>query len=204
MEIFDPAFWSFLWDAERYDALVRELGPWAPLMAIGAMIIVSFLPLPAETVAVANGMAFGQMNGFFLTWIGAMIAAFLAFCLARWLGRPVVYRMIPKRALIRFQEQAEQRSALFLLVVRMIPLVPYTVVNYGSGLSPVRLRTFLWTSAIGMSPPIFAFVSAGALMRDQPWVGWVTLGAMIAFFVLAGWYSRRWWLGPQKTETSLK
>jgi len=193
MELFDLEFWSFLWDAERYEALVASLGPWAPLLAIVAMLIVSFLPLPAETVAVANGMAFGQWFGFLLTWIGAMIAALLAFCLARWLGQPVIKRLLPRRLLARFERQVKRRGAPFLLFVRLIPLVPYTVVNYGSGLSPIRLRTYLWTSAIGMAPPIFAFVTAGALMKDQPWLGWVTLGAVIAIFGLLAYSARSIW-----------
>ena len=193
MEFLDPQFWSFLWDAARYEAMVEELGPWAPLLAIAAMIIVSFLPLPAETVAVANGMVFGRWEGFVLTWLGAMIAALIAFCLARWLGAPIVKRILPKATLEKFEALIEKRGAPFLLLVRMIPFVPYTVVNYGSGLSPIRLRTYVWTSAIGMAPPIFAFVSVGALMADQLWVGWLGLAAVLAIFALLAFYARSLW-----------
>ena len=174
MDFLNPEFWSFLWDAARYEAMIKDLGPWAPLLAIGAMIAVSFLPLPAETVAVANGMVFGRWEGFLLTWLGAMVAALLAFGLARWLGAPIIKRVLPKATLERFEALVEKKGAPFLLLVRMIPFVPYTVVNYGSGLSPVRLSTYFWTSAMteqpwmGMTPPIFAFVSVGALMTEQP------------------------------------
>jgi uncharacterized membrane protein YdjX (TVP38/TMEM64 family) len=198
MELFDPEFWSFLWNAERYDALVRQLGPLAPLFAIGAMVIVSFLPLPAETVAVANGMAFGRWEGFVLTWLGAMIAAVLAFGLARWLGAPLIKRILPEAAIDKFETLVRRRGTPFLLFIRMIPLVPYTIVNYGSGLSPIRFRTYLWTSAIGMAPPIFAFVCAGALMRDQPWIGWVAVAAMVIMFGLLGYYTRPLWSAAEK------
>ncbi len=193
MEIFDAEFWSIFMDPEKYRALIDQMGPWAPLVAVGAMVVVSFLPLPAETIAVANGAAFGRLEGFVLTWIGAMIAAALAFCLARLLGRPIVNRLLPQKTLARFEKQVNQRGAVFLLLVRMIPFVPYTVVNYGSGLSPVRFRTYLWTSAVGMAPPIFAFVSVGALMMEQAWIGWVTLLAVFGFFALFAYYTRPWW-----------
>lgn len=193
MDFLQPEFWSFLWDGARYEALIEELGPWAPVMAVAAMIIVSFLPLPAETVAIANGMAFGQTKGFILTWLGAMIAAALAFTIARALARPLIYRFVPQTSLLRFERAVEKRGAPFLLLVRMIPLIPYTVVNYGSGLAPVKFKTFLWTSAIGMAPPIFAFVTIGALMIDQPWLGWMMLAAAVMFIVLLGWTTRRWW-----------
>lgn len=198
MEMFDPAFWSFLWDGARYEAWVENAGVWAPVMAVLAMIIVSFLPLPAETVAIANGMVFGRLYGFVLTWIGAMIAAFIAFMLARWLGRPLVYKFLPAKMLARFEAAVEKRGAPFLLIVRMIPLVPYTVVNYGSGLSPVRLRTYLWTSAVGMAPPIFIFVSIGAMVIERPWLGWMSLAAVFVLVGLVAWQSRKWWMTSER------
>ncbi len=191
MEIFDPTFWSFLWDAERYEAMVAQAGPWAPLLSICAMIVVSFLPLPAETVAIANGMAFGRWMGFLWTWLGAVIAAILAFGLARWLGAPIIKRFVSASALEKFESLINRRGAPFLLFARMIPLIPYTVVNYGAGLSPVRFKTYLWTSALGMAPPIFAFVSAGALMKDQPWLGWITVIAIITLFGFIAFYARK-------------
>ncbi len=190
MDLFDAEFWSIFMDPEKYRTLIEQLGPWAPAMAIAAMIIVSFLPLPAQAVAVANGAVFGRLTGFILTWIGAMLAALIAFSLARWLGRPILNRVAPKGMLEGFERRVRRRGAPFLLLVRMIPFVPYTVVNYGSGLSPVTLRTFSWTTAIGMAPPIFAFVSVGALMMEQPWIGWVSLGAVILFFALFAYYLR--------------
>ncbi len=190
MDFFDAEFWSIFMDPEKYRAFIDQLGPWAPVGAVGAMIVVSFLPLPAETVAVANGAAFGRLEGFILTWIGAMIAAIIAFCLARALGAPIVNRFVPKKTLAGFEARVRRRGAPFLLLARMIPFVPYTVVNYGSGLSPVPFRTYLWTSAIGMAPPIFAFVCVGALMMEQPWIGWVSLGAVLLVFGLLAYYLR--------------
>ena len=193
MEIFSAEFWSVFMDPEKYRAMIDSMGPWGPLASIGAMVVVSFLPLPAETIAVANGAAFGRWTGFVLTWIGAMIAACLAFYLARWLGRPIVNRLLRQNTLERFERQVEQRGAPFLLLVRMIPFIPYTIVNYGSGLSPVNFRTYFWTSAIGMAPPIFAFVSVGALMMEKPWIGWLSLAAVILVFGLLAYYTRSKW-----------
>ena len=200
MEVFDPAFWSFLWDAERFEALAAQAGPWAPYLSISAMVIVSFLPLPAETVAIANGMAFGRWMGFLWTWIGAILAAMLAFGLARWLGAPLVRRFAPKAALDKFEVLIENRGVPFFIFVRLIPLIPYTVVNYGSGLSPVRFRTYVWTSALGMAPPIFAFVSAGAMMKNQPWIGWVMIAAIVVIFGTVAFYLRKRWTVGQDAK----
>lgn len=198
MEFVASDIWSVFLDPERYRELAHDAGVWAPVLAIFAMVVVSFLPLPAETVAIANGAVFGRLYGFIFTWIGAMLAALIAFALARWLGRPIIARFIPQKASERFEALVERRGAPFLLLARMIPFIPYTVVNYGSGLSPVKLRTYIWTSAIGMSPPIFAFVSVGALMMEQAWLGWVSLGAVIAVFGMLAYYTRTRWLGERQ------
>ena len=202
MEIFNAEFWSIFLDPEKYRAMIEAMGPWGPLASVGAMVVVSFLPLPAETVAVANGAAFGRGMGFALTWIGAMIAACLAFCLARWVGRPVVNRVLPQKTLENFERRVESRGAPFLLLVRMIPFIPYTIVNYGSGLSPVKFRTYFWTSALGMAPPIFAFVSVGALMMEQPWIGWLSLAAVILVFGLLAYYTRSKWGSAGQDEAN--
>lgn len=191
MEFFNAEIWAVLMDPEKYRAMIDEAGMWAPAVAVGAMIVVSFLPLPAETVAIANGAAFGRAEGFVVTWAGAMIASLLAFFIARLLGRPLVNRALPSTTLTRFEDSVRRRGAVFLLLARMIPFIPYTVVNYGSGLSPVTLRTYAWTSAIGMAPPIFAFVSVGDLMAEQPWMGWMSLAASLLFFALLAWAVRR-------------
>jgi len=58
------------------------------------MIVHSFVPFPAEFVALANGMVYGPLWGTVITWVGAMLGASIAFWLARRLGRPFVERMV--------------------------------------------------------------------------------------------------------------
>ena len=58
------------------------------------MILHSFLPFPAEFVAIANGVIFGPVWGTVITWAGAMLGAFLAFFLARQCGQPFVRRVL--------------------------------------------------------------------------------------------------------------
>ncbi|MFQ5347636.1 MAG: hypothetical protein ACE5ED_07305 [Rhodothalassiaceae bacterium] len=65
------------------------------------MLAVSLLPLPAETVAIVNGMVFGRLGGFVRTRLGARIAASVAFAIGRQFGRPGVARFVPARALGR-------------------------------------------------------------------------------------------------------
>lgn len=68
--------------------------------AIGFILLTifhSFVPVPAEILAVANGMIFGPIWGTVITWVGAMLGAYLAFGLSRALGQPLAQAMVPER-----------------------------------------------------------------------------------------------------------
>ena len=73
---------------------ILSWGPFGVVASIALMVAHSFVPFPAEFVAVANGMLFGVVWGVVITWTGAMLGAFAAFGLARLLGRPFVAKMV--------------------------------------------------------------------------------------------------------------
>lgn len=66
-----------------FEDVILAWGHWGVLASIGLMVIHSFVPFPAELVALANGMLYGPVWGTVVTWIGAMLGAFLAFGLSR-------------------------------------------------------------------------------------------------------------------------
>ena len=81
---------GFELSVEAVEAEILSWGMWGVAAAILLMVLHSFVPFPAEVVAMANGMLYGPLWGTLITWVGAMLGAYLAFGLARWLGRPFV------------------------------------------------------------------------------------------------------------------
>ncbi len=79
---------------EETEAWIRSWGAWGVAGSIGLMTAHSFLPFPAEIIAVANGMVYGPLWGSAITWVGAMLGASMAFGLVRLLGRPFLFRML--------------------------------------------------------------------------------------------------------------
>ena len=77
----------------QVDAFVASWGMWSAVGAIVLMVLHSFVPVPAEVIAVANGMMFGPWWGVAVTWTGAMLGAVSAFAASRWLGRPFICRL---------------------------------------------------------------------------------------------------------------
>lgn len=183
----DIAAWFEWASPAQFETWIKDNPMYAPLIAVALVILVSLLPLPMETIAIVNGMMFGPWLGSALTWIGALIAAMLAFCIARLLGFPLMQRFVPEEKFQRFKAITRRHGSPTLIAIRMVPLIPFTVINYGAGITPLRWQTFLWTSAVGLIPPTIVFVALGDLMMSEPLLAWGGLGviALVSFCVVA-------------------
>jgi len=166
--------------AQSLAASLRDLGPAAAAGAVLAMVLHSFVPLPAEVIAMANGMVFGPLLGLALTWVGAMLGAAVAFALARRFGRPFVARLVPERHWHRVEAWTARRSAGALLMARLVPVISFNLINYAAGLTGVPWRTFLWTTGIGILPVTILCVVLGERLLAAPvWV-WLAVAAVLA------------------------
>jgi uncharacterized membrane protein YdjX (TVP38/TMEM64 family) len=171
-------------DAERF---LRSWGAWSALGAVLLMVLHAFVPLPAEIIAMANGMMFGAWLGIALTWIGAMLGAFLSFALARRLGRPFVARLVAETRFREIEQLGVNPRAL--LVARLLPVVSFNLVNYAAGLLGVGWWTFAWTTALGILPLTILTVLLGGRLLAVPLWAW----ALAALVLVVLWFAWRRW-----------
>lgn len=155
-------------------AWLEAAGPWALVLAPLVMAAVAVLPVPAELPAILNGALFGPWVGTAVTWVGALIGAQVSFEISRRLGRPAAERLFRRAALQRADEMVERAGWWGLLLPRFVPLIAFTALNWGAGLTTVDRWRFFWTTAVGILPGalLFSFSGAGlpALYRRFPWV----------------------------------
>lgn len=156
--------------AADVEAMVKGWAPWTWLGSIALMVLHSFVPLPAEIIALANGMLFGPWWGIAITWLGAMLGAVLAYGLARTLGRPAARAFIPARHWARLA--AVPVGAGPLLVIRLMPVISFNLVNYAAGFLGVPWWRFLWTTALGILPIVVTMVVLGRELMAAPWWIW--------------------------------
>lgn len=169
----------------QVDAFVKSWGMWSAAGSIALMMLHSFVPVPAEVIAVANGMMFGSWWGVVITWVGAMLGAISAFAAARWLGRPVICRFVAEERRSAIERWTTRPSALLLL--RLIPVVSFNLVNFAAGLAGAGWWNFLWTTALGILPLTVASVVLGSRIFVIAWWGWL----LVAIAVVAlGWVAR--------------
>jgi uncharacterized membrane protein YdjX (TVP38/TMEM64 family) len=187
--LFQGDGWARLWaqaSIEEFERLIESWGGWGVVAAIGLMVIHSFIPFPAEFVAIANGMVYGALWGTVITWVGAMLGAFLSFGLTRMLGRPFVEKMLAHRRWQTVDDWVANYGGRTLLLSRFVPVISFNVINYAAGLTRLSWWTFGWATGLGILPLTTIMVIMGDQMDALPWYVWCSLGAVgLALWPLA-------------------
>lgn len=121
-----------------------------------------------------------------------LVSAALRFGLARLWGRPLVERVASPAALQRADALFERYGAFAVLLGRLLPLTAFDLLSYAAGLTPMRVRSFLVATAVGMTPATFLMAAAGDLGRAS----WGPLLALVpgiaALAAVAAWLRPRW------------
>jgi len=165
---------------------IHAWGAWGAALSIALMVMHSFVPFPAEFLAIANGMLYGPLLGTAITWSGAMLGAVLAFALARWLGRPFVEVIVARCRWQTLDDWTASEGAYVLLASRLIPVIAFNLINYAAGLSRVSWWTFLWTTGLGILPLTILMVAMGYHIDTLGWGSWLALfaGATVLWLVV--------------------
>jgi uncharacterized membrane protein YdjX (TVP38/TMEM64 family) len=137
---------------------------WAPLLLVSFYAIFCPLGVPASPFILAGGAIFGFFVGLIWNWIGTMLGAVLSYGLARFLGREAVERLGGAR-LRQAEALLRRRGAPMLIGMRFLP-IPFAFANSAAALVGVPFNRFLWTTALGILPPLGAMSYAASLILD--------------------------------------
>jgi uncharacterized membrane protein YdjX (TVP38/TMEM64 family) len=120
---------------------------------------------PGPLLAGASGLLFGAALGTPLSIAAATLGACLAFSLSRWWAHDAVQQLAGPR-LRALRDLIGRRGFLSVLCARLLPGMPYNLVNYAAGLTPVRLGVFAAGTALGAAPRAFAWTALGGSLDD--------------------------------------
>ncbi len=138
---------------------------WTPLVFIGLYAILTTVGVPMVVMTFVAGFTFGAMQGTIYVLIGANIGAYLAFVLARYLGRDFISRYI-KGPIDRLDRQLRNQGFLRMLQLRLIPIIPFNLLNFAAGLSGIRKMHYVLGTMFGIIPASFIYVyTAASLMQ---------------------------------------
>ncbi len=168
---------------------VDAAGPMGAAVFVAGYAVLVLLPAPKALLTALGGALYGLWLGALLSWAAAITGATVAFWLGRLLGRDAVDRLTRGR-LARADRLLSEHGFGAVVAVRLVPVLPFTVINYASGLTGVRWPHYLAGSALGMVPGSLAYAALGAWGAD-PWGILAGVAALVALVVVGGLAGRR-------------
>jgi uncharacterized membrane protein YdjX (TVP38/TMEM64 family) len=140
---------------------VRAAGAWAPGLFVVLQVVFTVPPVPRTIFTVAAGMLFGAGTGVVLAVTATALAAVLAFWLVRLTGGGLVERFADRGPVVWTRRRLDRSGLLAVTSLRLIPAIPFSVLNYAAGLSGVRCTPYLLGSVLGTAPGTIALVILG-------------------------------------------
>jgi len=133
---------------------------YAPLIYIVLFTIVPLTLFPDSILAIAGGMIFGLVNGTIYTMIGAVCGGSLSFYLSRTFGQTLLKFLLGKHSNLSI-EKFKGKGFLFILFLRLIPLIPFDIISYSAGLSEIKYKGFILATVFGIIPGVLVFTNIG-------------------------------------------
>ena len=173
--------------------LIGEHAIFAPMIYVLCFAILPIFLFPVPILAVVAGTAFGLFAGSLYTIIGAMINSVLMFYIARFLGFRTVsaFTQNSKSKILKTLGEPGGKFSL-ILILRLMPLVPYNALNYACGMMNVSLRDYVVATFVGIVPATFIMVNLGEKALDMRSNGFIIACVlMAALVVLSSWGAKK-------------
>jgi uncharacterized membrane protein YdjX (TVP38/TMEM64 family) len=189
--LFVREYAAFITDAEALRVWLRQFGVLAPLVFIllqALQVIVA--PIPGQVVALVAGYLFGPVAGTVYSLTGVLIGSAVAFTLAKRYGRSFVEDILHEDVVNRFDEFVKRVGAPGLFAFVIIPGLPDDAICFLSGLTPLRLRTFIAVISIGRLPAYVITVYAGGELASGRFLEGIALVAVVIALSAIGYFKQ--------------
>ena len=171
---------------ERFAALYAEHSLAVIAAYMGIYILVTSLSLPgAAVMTLAGGALFGLWVGTVVVSFASTIGATLACFVARFVLRDWMQGKFGDK-LVTVNKGIEEEGVFYLFTMRLIPVIPFWLINLVMGFTKMRLRTFYWVSQVGMLLGTMVFVNAGKELAKIESLKGILSPRLILSFVLIG------------------
>ncbi len=161
---------------------------WAPVAFIGLYTVFNTFLIPATILTLTAGVVWGWFVGGLWVLAASTVGSAAPYLIAR-TGAGWVQTLLERRA-ARAYESLRREGFMTLLLMRLVPIVPYNVLNYAAGLAGVKTRDYLFATFIGTIPGIFIFtylassIASGLVSPGAAFVRILIAGALLAILAL--------------------
>lgn len=191
--------WTPLGEQFNVESLVGALqalgqGPLGLLTLLAAFMLGGLFAIPITLLIVVTVIAFGPWLGAPVALSGALLSAMLLFALGRSLGRYRVQQLAGRRV-AHLSRRLAERGLWAILLVRLLPIAPFSMVNLVAGATPLSFGHFAAGTLLGMAPGILVMAALVDRLEEvalKPSAGAVVvLGLVIAGAWMSAWFLSR-------------
>ena len=181
-------------DREQLQTWLQQMGIWAPIIYVLLYTVGTLLILPSTPLNLTGGAIFNIWWGTLWTTVAAIIAAIVAFAFTRTVGRELIAQKLAGRW-EAIDAEMREGGLFYMFAIRLLPIIPYGLVNFAAGLTSIRFRDYLVGTILGTVPGVLPFVMMGSGLQALSEGNILPL--MFAFALTgmlvggATWYRRR-------------
>ena len=187
---FDLGQYLNLQTLKTQQAAIQSFHANSPLLSVAAYFVIyvvtTALSLPgAVLLTLAGGAVFGLLWGTVIISFASTIGATLAFLMSRFLLRDWVAKRFGQR-LTAIDDGVRREGAFYLFTLRLVPVIPFFLINLLLGLTTMKARTFYWVSQVGMLAGTIVYVNAGTQLGKLDSLSGILSPGLLGSFVLLG------------------
>jgi uncharacterized membrane protein YdjX (TVP38/TMEM64 family) len=162
----DAVEYALRGDIDGLRTELRGLGAGGAAILFVLILVHSVVLFPAEIANAAAGLMYGFALGFALVMVAWTASLLLAYGLGAMAGRPLALRLAGERRVALAERVIDRGGVPALLLARLIPFVPMSIVGYVAGAARVPLWRYTWTTVVGIIPITAAATYLGFALDD--------------------------------------
>lgn len=171
-------------DTSALRAQLRGTGVGGVILLYGLMLAHVVVIFPAEITNMVAGFTYGIPLGILICTTGWFLSGLGTYALGLIAGRPLVDKLAGPGRVAAAERMMERGGWQFLLVVRLLPFVPFSLVGYAAGATRVPLFRFAWTTFVGAIPLVTLAVVLGSRLSDFSIADPLVWGSILGFVLL--------------------
>ena len=169
---------------------IEQFGDYAPIIFLLLASILPILLFPPGIFSVIGGLLFGFKLGAFLTIIAAIIYTNIMFLISRYFARNKIENFLEKHLTLKQFNRIfglnDNKLATFLIICRLIPILPNSIVSYSYGLTRISFKHYFMANLIGLIPGRLIWLNFGSKLNNIWSLEFLMAAILILAFVIIG------------------
>jgi uncharacterized membrane protein YdjX (TVP38/TMEM64 family) len=171
-------------DNDEVRRQIDRLGAAGPLLILALTLLHAVVFYPAEIVDAAAGFAYGFFPALMLMMLGWVLSGLICWAVGRRVARPLFDRWFGSARFERVERAIERGGPSLLIAMRLIPILPFSIVSYAAGAARVPAWRFVWTTVVGYLPITAIAVYFGTRLEGLSLTDPLVLGSAVALLAL--------------------